>query len=409
MGHADHDLVEPVVGGGLADLVEQGDGGLGTFEAEALLADELRLQERLESLRLVELVQDPQLLVTGRLAVGSLHALLDPLALLGVLDVHVLDARGAAVGVAQDAEDVAQLHEAVCAERPRGELAVEVPQGEPVGLDVEVGVAALAVLQRVGVGHQVAAHAVGVDQLEDPGLLADLVLVVGGDVGGPADRLVRDPQRSEDGVVEALLAEQQRVDPAQEVTGLGPLDHPVVVGRGERHDLAHRVPRDGLLGCALPFGWVVHRTDPDDGALAAHQAWDRVVGADRPRVGEADRRALEVADGELVVSGSSHDVLVRRPERGEPHLLGALDGRHQELARAVRLLQVDGQPEVDVRRDDDVRLAVDLLEAVVHLGHRLERLHDGVADDVGERHLAAASARQVVVDHDAVVDQQLDR
>ena len=31
--------------------------------------------------------------------------------------------------------------------------------------DVEVGVPALAVLQRVGVGHQVAAHPVGVDQL----------------------------------------------------------------------------------------------------------------------------------------------------------------------------------------------------------------------------------------------------
>ena len=66
---------------------------------------------------------------------------------------------------------------ALAAERAGGELAVEVPQGQPVRLDLEVGVAALAVLQRVGVGHQVAAHPVGVDQLEDPGLLADLVVV----------------------------------------------------------------------------------------------------------------------------------------------------------------------------------------------------------------------------------------
>ena len=33
------------------------------------------------------------------------------------------------------------------------------------------------VLQRVGVGHQVAAHAVGVDQLLHPGRLVDVVVV----------------------------------------------------------------------------------------------------------------------------------------------------------------------------------------------------------------------------------------
>ena len=74
---------------------------------------------------------------------------------------------------------VAQLHEPAASppNEPVGELAVEVPQGQPVRLDLEVGVAALPVLQRVGVGHHVAAHPVGVDQLEDPGLLADLVVV----------------------------------------------------------------------------------------------------------------------------------------------------------------------------------------------------------------------------------------
>ena len=60
-------------------------------------------------------------------------------------------------------------------------------------------------------------------------------------------------------------------------------------------------------------------------------------------------------------------------------------------------------------RLDQVGLAVDHLEAVVHLRHRLERLDQREADDVGERDLAAARAGQVVVDDDAVVDQQLDR
>ena len=44
---------------------------------------------------------------------------------------------------------------------------------------------------------------------------------------------------------------------------------------------------------------------------------------------------------------------------------------------------------------------------VVHLGHRLQRLDQGEADEVGEGDLAAAGSGQVVVDHDAVVDEQL--
>src|SRR5690606_32037952 len=109
---------------------------LAALEAEALLPDELRLQEGLERLGLVELEQDPQLLLARGLDVRLLDPLLDPPALLGVLDVHVLDADGAAVGVTQGAEDVAQLHEpaAVAAEGAGGELAVEVPQRQPVAL-----------------------------------------------------------------------------------------------------------------------------------------------------------------------------------------------------------------------------------------------------------------------------------
>ena len=147
-----------------------------------------------------------QLLVAVRLGERDLDALLDPAPLLRVLDVHVLDADAAAVRVAQHAEDLAQRGHRLAAEAAGGELAVEVPQRQAVGDDVEVGVRALPELQRVGVGHQVAAHAVGVDQLLDPRLLGDVVLVRGGDVVDPADGLVGDAQRAEDLVVEAVLA-----------------------------------------------------------------------------------------------------------------------------------------------------------------------------------------------------------
>ena len=151
------------------------------------------------------------------------------------------------VGVPQHAEDVAQLHQRLAAEAAGGELALQVPQRQAVRLDVEVGVLALAVVERVGVGHEVAAHPVGVDQLEHPGRLGHVVVVADRDVVDPAHRLVRDAQRLEDLVVERVLAEQQLVDLAEELAGLRALDDPVVVGRGEREDLAHREAGEGLV------------------------------------------------------------------------------------------------------------------------------------------------------------------
>ena len=114
-------------------------------------------------------------------------------------------------------------------------------------------------------------------------------------------------------------------------------------------------------------------------------------------------------DRELVVAGLADQLLVRRPEVREVHRLGGLDRGHQQLPGAVGLGQVDGQAEVDVGRRDQVGLAVDRVEADVHLGHRPQRLDQREADQVRERHLAAAGAGEVVVDHDPVVPEQLDR
>ena len=66
----------------------------------------------------------------------------------------------------------------------------------------------------------------------------------------------------------------------------------------------------------------------------------------------------EVVDGQLVGAGLADDVLVGRPELGEVHRLGGLDVRHEQLAGAVGLGEVDGQAEVDVLGRDQRRLAV---------------------------------------------------
>ena len=45
----------------------------------------------------------------------------------------------------------------------------------------------------------------------------------------------------------------------------------------------------------------------------------------------------------------------------------------------------------------------------VHRGELCERLDDGETDEVREAHLATASAREVVVDDDAIVHEELGR
>ena len=409
VGHGQHGFVQAFVRGLGQDRVQQRDQRLRALQREPALTHVLGLQEHLERLGHVQPGQDAQLLVVPRPLVRPLDAGLDPGPLVGLLDVHVLHADGPAVRVAQHAEDLAQLHQRLAAEAAGGELPLQVPQGQPVLVDVQVGVLALRELQRVGVGHEVAAHPVGVDQLLHPGRLGDVVLVPGGDVPDPADRLVRDLQRGEDVVEETVVAQQQLVDSLQELTGLRALDDPVVVGRGHRDLTADGQPGQRLFRSALVGGRVLHRADPDDRALAGHQPGDGVLGADRARVGQADRGAGEVLDGQLAGARLAHHVLVRGPELPEVHGLGALDVGHQELTRPVVLGHVDGQAQVDVLGLDQHGLAVVLGERVVHRRDRGQRADHRVADQVGERDLAAATTLEVVVDHDAVVDEQLGR
>ncbi len=227
-------------------------------------------------------------------------------------------------------QHVAQLLVLLAGEPVDLEHPVEVPQRQAVGVDVEVGVAAEAGLvqpQRVDVGHQVAAVAVGRDQLDDAGVLVDDRVRV---VGAPAHRLVGDAELEEDLVVE-VVGEQQLVDGAQEVAGLRALDDAVVVGRRQRDQLADAQLGDAFLAGALELGRVLHRAGADDRALARHQPRHRVHGADGAGVGQRDRHTGEVLGGQLAVARAPHDVLVGGDELAEPHGLAVLDGRHDEL------------------------------------------------------------------------------
>ena len=84
-----------------------------------------------------------------------------------------------------------------------------------------------------------------------------------------------------------------------------------------------------------------------------------------------------------------------------------MDDGDLEGVIALRVCHVDRQAEADVRELFDGGLAA--LEGVAHVevGHLAQRLHQRVADEVGEGDLAADGARQVGVDEGPVFDEEL--
>ena len=103
--------------------------------------------------------------------------------------------------------------------------------------------------------------------------------------------------------------------------------------------------------------------------------------------------------------------LVRAPEPAEVEDVGVADHGHHEGARAVPLLDVDGEAEAHPLTGEDPGLAVAALDVgAVHGRHGVgDGPHDGVADEVGEADLAAPGATQVAVDDPAVDLEQLGR
>ncbi len=365
VGHPDDSRVEPGVGRSGEDLVEDRDRRLGALDAEPLGADVLRGEELLERLGGVEAFEDAVLLLLGHRRMGAFDLALDPALLVGLLDVHVLDADRAAVRVAEHTEQVAEPHLGRAGDAIGEELAVEVPDREAVRRRIELdGRVRLLPAQRVEVGDQVTAHAVDADQLGDLHLLVQhrLLTVDRVDVGTPFDGLVRHPEGVEDVVVEAVLTEQQLVDPLEEQPRLGTLDDAVVVGARDGDDLGDAERRQVAAVGALELGRVVDGADADDDALAGHQARHRLHGADGAGVGQCHAGALEVGDGELVAPDLADDLLVGDEEAGEVEPFGVAEDGNDERASAVALVDVDRETHVDVFVLDESWLAVGALE-----------------------------------------------
>ncbi len=167
MRHADGDLVHALRGHRLDHRVQRRDGDLAAFQPEPLGGDVALLAEHLEAFGLGELLQDAALLLRaeGRVPRRAFHAALDPGFLVGVLDVHELDADRAAIGVAQDLHDLAQRRGLAAEHVVDEDRLVEVGVGEAVGVRVQLGMRRRnGQPERIEPRLQMAAHAVGADQ-----------------------------------------------------------------------------------------------------------------------------------------------------------------------------------------------------------------------------------------------------
>ena len=415
VGHADHDLVDPAGRRIFDQAVEQRNRRLAALDRVAALTQKLRAQEALELLGRDELHEDALADVPGQgLARGrGRDARADPVLFFRARDVAVFGADLAAVHAAHERDDVAQGHPVSALEPARVELAVEVPDRQAVSRELQLGMLGdRAGAKRIDVGEQVAPHAVRVDELEDAGLLGDVlaVAVVGErPVDLPAQGTERDPEIREDGVVEAVLAEKELFDAREESPGFRALDDPVVVRGRERDDLADREPGQHRRRRGRELRGIVDRAGRDDGSLAGHQARNRSRRAERAGIRQGDRRPLEVGNLQLARAGARDDVVGGRDELAEGHLFRALDVGDEERARTVRLGDVHGQTEADLLAPDARGLPSHRLEGVVHGGERLHALDHGPRDEVREGDLGQLRLRSRLVDEPAVFVEQLDR
>ena len=411
VGHAQHDLAKLRVGGIATDGVEDRNGRLAAFDAEALGAGVLAVEEALERLGRVEPFEDVALLGLVGLAVDALDALLDPTLLFGVLDVHVVDADRAAVRIAHLAEDVSQDH--LARRRLAGrcvvgveELAVEVPDRQAVGLGIDVEVAGgLTQVERIEIGDEVASDPVHVHALVDLDLLEQGLVGRGGRaVRVEVDRGVRHAERLEEVVVEAVLTDEKLGHGLEELAGLSALDDAVVVRARDRDDLGDTEIRDRAGIGRLPFGGQRNRADADDDTLVRHEAGHGLDGANAAGVRERHGGATEVVHRELVDAGTSDQRVVGIDEATEVERVDVAQRWHEQGAASVGLVDVDGHAEPDVVVAHDAGLAIGTFgEGRVHRGHVIgDGSYGGPGDQVGEAGLAEPVATQVAVD-DATV------
>ncbi len=163
--HPDHDLADARAGRPLDQPLEQRDQTLRPFEREALRAEELVLQELLEHLGADHLLKDLDPIGPRQRqpVARALHPALKPVAQLEIVDVRGLHADGAAVGLAQQADQIAQRLPPRPGDVLAAEHQVEILLGEAVVPERDLGARAGHQPQRIEIGREMPELAIGLD------------------------------------------------------------------------------------------------------------------------------------------------------------------------------------------------------------------------------------------------------
>ena len=182
MRHAEHDLLDAERAAALDDLLERRDHRFAAIQPEALGAGEFHVAEFLEDFSLDELVEDRALALAGEadLFVGAFDTLLNPVLLRAVGDVHELDAERLAIGAAQNGDDLADRAEFEAQHLIEENRPVEIGLVEAIGRRFQLLLVTRRLQpERIEMGVEMAARAIGADEHERADRIAGGALDVG--------------------------------------------------------------------------------------------------------------------------------------------------------------------------------------------------------------------------------------
>ena len=175
---------------------------------------------------------------------------------------------------------------------------------------------------------------------------------------------MRDVERREDLFIESVGALQQFLQAREEHARFGALDDAVVVRASDHHHFAEADHGPELFADSLVFRRVVDSPSGDNRALARHQARDRSQRPNGTWIGERNRGAFEIRDGQLAVAGAGHDIVISRYKLIERQPTRVLDVRNLERARSI-FRNVDGKTDVYLTADGPQSFPVHLGVGVV--------------------------------------------
>src|SRR5579883_922050 len=179
-------------------------------------------------------------------------------------------------------------------QRTSVELAIEVPDRQPIRFDIELSIVRhFNRMEWIEIGDKMPAHPIRVYQFEHTSLLSHLQTFAR--LGGKQcririDRPMKWPDRNfqigKNPLVKIILAEQQLMDASEHGSRFCSLDDTVIVGIGDLNDLAYTKLRKRLRRHRLVFGRILDGAGGNDHRLPSHEPWHRTDSADRPWVGE---------------------------------------------------------------------------------------------------------------------------